>query len=233
MRIYPVDKCTRKAGEINISTGKAYINCIKKYCPELESVRHGENPNIGLRKEKKEILINEAAVLKIEKTLDKTADVLNSSLDKPLDYTEEKIEKIPVIHQLKELSTSDPTKNSASKNAKEWAALMGGGSLAMHAPMMIADPSSIPLNLGIAVGNAAKGAVIGPLLSGGKDTLLKSTMIPMGVAAVMTPMLNRVGEHFGYDEIDFMPEARVGLLGALGAGTWWLRNRKKENRNWI
>jgi hypothetical protein len=101
-----------------------------------------------------------------------------------------------------------------------------------HAPQILAGDFLTPTAL--AAGNAAKGAVIGPMLTGGQDTLLKSAAIPAGIVAITTPLLNDAGDALDLgDNIDFSPEARVGLAAGIGGGMWALRNRKNKNRVYI
>jgi hypothetical protein len=65
-----VDKCVRKQGDINVSTGDAYIQCILKHAPDIESIRYGANDVFPFR-EKRKLAIPEdrlkQALSKIEK----------------------------------------------------------------------------------------------------------------------------------------------------------------------
>jgi hypothetical protein len=129
---------------------------------------------------------------------------------------------------------ADPTKQDKATNMKEWGALMGAGSLLMHTPHMLSGEMDPYTALLVAGGNAIKGATIGALLTGGKDTLLKNALIPAGVGALTTAPINDIGHALGADyNVDFEPTARVGLLAGVGAGSWWLRNRKNPKKEFI
>jgi hypothetical protein len=139
---------------------------------------------------------------------------------------------LPLGKRIIKALEEDPTKLSKKQNAKEWATLMGAGSLITHAPMIASGDIVTPL--AVAAGNATKGAIIGPLMSKGEDTLLRSAAVPAGIVAITTPLINTIGNYLGTDDnIDFMPEARVGLTAGLGAGLWTFRNRQNQNRKYI
>ncbi len=170
--------------------------------------------------------------------MDKAIDVPLGLVNKPIDYADQNLKKIGPVKKVLDHFGADPTQSSRSRNAKEWAALMGGGSLLMHAPQLLSgDPTQMATAGAVAAGNALKGTAIGPMMVGGKDTLLKASLIPAGVTAALTKPINDIGtEYFGTDDdIDFNSTARGGFAAALGAGMWALRNRNKkaEDRHYV
>ncbi len=178
------------------------------------------------------IIINENALLKIEKTINKGIETPIVPLNKAVDIVQDKLSIGRTGQKLMDYIKLDPTKQSKGQNSKEWAGMMGAGSLLTHIPQIASGDIISPLTM--AAANAAKGAVIGPQLTGGQDTLLKSAMIPAGVMAISTPLFNMAGESLGFEsEADFDPYARVPITGAIGAGLWALRNRKKGDRQYV
>jgi len=169
----------------------------------------------------------------IENKIDSLVNTALKPTNKFVDFIEEPAKKEPFFSKLRKRIYTDPTKLSKADNAKEWMTLMGAGTIGSHLPALASGEVSAPILGALTAGNMAKGAMIGPLLSGGRDTLAKSTLIPAGVVALTTPAINAIGSHLGLgDEVDFMPEARAGLTGAVGSGMWALRNRKNTNRHY-
>ncbi len=178
------------------------------------------------------IIINENALLKIEKNINKLIKTPIVPLNTAVDAIQDKLSVGRTGQKLMDYVEADPSKQSKGQNAKEWAGMMGAGSLLAHAPQIATGDIISPLSM--AAANAAKGAVIGPQLTGGQDTLLKSTLIPAGVMAISTPLFNMAGESLGFEsEADFDPYARVPITGAIGAGLWAFRNRKKGDRQYV
>jgi hypothetical protein len=178
------------------------------------------------------MILTEAAITKIENLANQAIEIPLAPTNSILDKGSNILKKNQITKKILKAIEQDPSKISKEQNAKEWAGLMGAGSLISHAPQILSGDIATPLAL--ATGNAAKGAVIGPMLTGSPDTLLKSTMIPAGVVAITTPLLNAAGESLDLgDNIDFAPEARAGLTGSVGAGMWAFRNRKNKNRQYI
>jgi len=175
----------------------------------------------------------------MEETLTKIEKLTNQVIETPLkptntivDKTTSKLKNTKIGNRIITNLEKNPSLLSKKQNAKEWAGLMAGGTLASHLPQIASGDFITPAAL--AVGNAAKGAVIGPMLSGNQDTLLRSSLIPAGVVAITTPLLNDVGDAFNLgNNIDFSPEARVGLTAGVGGGMWAFRNRKNKNRVYI
>ena len=227
-----VEYCSREDSNPK-TTAERWKQCVKKICPRVEAVRYGKNPNIGQYKEKFELTEN--AVNKVEKTLNTVVNPAADVINKPLNTMEKEVRKNPWIDRLMQELDKDSAKLSKSQNAKEWALGMGAGSVLMHIPQLVTQgPTAIPQVAATALANAGKGALIGPLLSKGEDSFLKNVMVPAGVTAITTPLINKVGHLMGIDdEIDFIPEARVGMAGAIGGGLWAWRNRNNKNRIWI
>jgi len=186
-------------------------------------------------KKGKKIYISEGAIAKVEKLTDKAIDMPMNIANTPLDTVEKGFNSTQFTQSLKDRFLANPAKQTRETNAKEWAAGMGLGSLIMHAPQIVTgDPTQIATAVGLAAGNAAKGSAIGAMLTGGKDTLLKSVLIPASVAHFGGKILNTIGDQFDLGHhIDFDENARAGLAGALGGGMWALRNRKKRNRQYV
>jgi hypothetical protein len=178
------------------------------------------------------IYLNEQTLQKVENLTNDIAEIPLHPINKTLDKLEDRVNKSKIGKKVLKGIYTDPGKQSKQTNAKEWATLMGAGSLATHLPMLASG--NIGGALGLAAGNAAKGALIGPMLTGGQDTLAKSVFIPAGVMAITTPLFNDAGEALGMDHNpDFDPYQRVGLTGAIGGGMWALRNRKNKDRVYI
>jgi len=178
------------------------------------------------------MIINENAISKIDNIANNVADIPLKPANKIVDKIVDPIKNIPRGQQLLTSLKKDPSKLSQTQNAKEWSTVMGVSSLISHAPQIASGDLITPLAL--AAGNATKGATIGPLLSGGQDSLLKSVVVPAGVVAITTPLINDVGDGLGLgDNIDYSPEARVGLTGGIGAGLWAFKNRYNKNKKFI
>jgi len=256
--ITDVTKCyAHKPG--NMETDKRnWLNCMNQVGDNsLDKIQHGENPNIGLYKtdvekihhDKKEftlprsrvnvnskikgsVTLNEQTLQKVEQLTNSIADVPLAPTNTFIDKVEDKLNRNSIGRKMVKGMHTDPTQQSKLTNAKEWASIMGTGSLVSHLPLITSGDFITPAAL--AVGNAAKGAAIGPLLSKGDDSLLRSAAIPAGIVAITTPLLNSAGAALDVgDHIDFQPEARVGLTAALGSGMWAMRNRKNKNRIYI
>ncbi len=159
--------------------------------------------------------------------------------NQPHETVEKGFNSTELTKKLKDAFLADPTKQSRERNMKEWAGLMGAGSILTHIPQLASgDPTQIATVAGLTAGNALKGSAIGSMLTGGKDTLLKSALIPASVAHIGGKILNSSGQALGLDSgeyggIDFDEDARAGLLGALGAGSWALRNRYNKKRYYV
>jgi len=177
--------------------------------------------------------LNEAATHKIEDLANKALEIPYAPINTAMDKLEHSIKKTRPGKRFLRRVYYDPSNQSYSDNAKEWAGLLAAGSLATHIPA-VATGTISPMALGTVVaGNALKGAATGPLLTGGTDNLTKATLVPAGVMLAATPAINAIGNSLGQeDDIDFMPEARAGAVGATGAGMWALRNRKNKNRQY-
>jgi hypothetical protein len=190
-------------------------------------------------KKGKDIYLSESAITKVEKLTDRAVDVPLGMANKPLDVVEKGFNASKFTQGLKDRFLADPAKQTRETNAKEWGLGMGLGSLVMHAPQIATgDPTQIATAAGLAAGNAVKGSAIGALLTGGKDTLLKSVVIPAAVAHIGGKVLNATGDALGleggdYGGIDFDEDARAGLAGGIGGGMWLLRNRKKRNKQYV
>ena len=86
----------------------------------------------------------------------------------------------------------------------------------------------------VAAGMAgAKGATLGALAGGGRDTFTKAAVLPAGVVYASAPLTNMALEHFGYDDIKVNAELSAGLTGALGAGAWAYRNWTNKKKQYI
>lgn len=175
-----------------------------------------------------------------EATLDKVgaiASIANKAIEIPLNPINTLLDKIeePVLRtklgrQTHKRLYTDPSVQSRKLNAKEWAGLMAGGSAASH---LVAGDVSAPVMAGLAGVNAIKGSAIGPLLTGGKDTLLKNVAVPAGVVAVGTQLVNDGADALDIgQDIDFEPGARAGAAATFGTGLWALRNRKNKDRRY-
>jgi hypothetical protein len=191
-------------------------------------------------KKGKKIFLSEDTISKVEKLTDRAVNSPLEVLNKPLDNIERGFNSHKLAQELKDSFLANPAKQSREQNVKEWAGLMGAGSVLTHLPMLASgDPTQMATAVGLAAGNAAKGSAIGAMLTGGKDTLLKSVLIPAGVAHIGGKILNGTGQFFGLDTgdtyggIDFDEDARAGLVGALGGASWLLRNRKKRSRQYV
>lgn len=179
------------------------------------------------------MILNEDTLKKVEKLADDVVDIPLTPANMVLDKIERPLKGHPLGRKMLKRIYTDPSVQSRELNAKEWAGLMAGGSLATQVPGMLAGDVSAPVVGAITAGNAAKGAMIGPMFTGGKDTLLKSAVLPAGVIALTTPLINRVGNALELgDEIDFMPEARAGAAAGIGSGLWLLRNRKNKDKRY-
>jgi hypothetical protein len=85
--------------------------------------------------------------------------------------------------------------------------------------------------VGIASGMAAaKGGAMGAALGGGRDTLVKSSLIPAGIVAATAPLTTGAMQAAGYDTIEVDPTMSAALTGGLGGAGWLYRNwnKKKE-----
>lgn len=180
------------------------------------------------------IALTENTIKKIDKVVSKAIDVPAEVVAISGEMGEKTLKSAGIdtsniiINNIRRNILADPTKLSREQNMKDWATGMTAGSLALSIPAVIQGTMD-PLTAGaVALGNTVKGATIGAALTGGKDTLLKSVLIPAGTTAIMTPLMNDVGEYFGVADADAMPEARVGAAGALGGGLWAIRNRGKK-----
>jgi hypothetical protein len=175
--------------------------------------------------------LTENAIAKVEKLADNAIGVPLTPINSVLDKLEEPFSKTKVGSKMLRRIYYDPSKQSHSTNTKEWASLMGAGSLGSHIPALLSGDISPVVMGAVAGGNAIKGAMTGPLLTGGKDSLLKAAGVPAAVMAAGTPVVNAIGNNLGLEgNIDFMPEARAGAAGGIGAAMWLLRNRKNNNR---
>jgi hypothetical protein len=242
-----LDDCVQGVIKSGKKNGEAYAICAK-------STGWVRGPNgTWVKKDQKSasstsIEINENAVQKVGNLAGETAgNVLDTTIgaadtitNKPLEMADTTLKKLPLgervsqgLHRVKEAALADPTKLSPKQNAKEWAGLMGAGSIASHIPALLSGDVSAPVVGALAAANAGKGALIGRQLSGGKDSLLKSIAIPAGTMAITTPLLNQAAQYFGEDpDIDFDPYARVGLVSALSGGSWALRNKGNKDKVW-
>ncbi len=223
-----IDRCVSKVKAQGHTESEAYAICSKS----TGIVKTGKHT---WGKQEESSYLTEDAVKKVEGVLNQTAALPLDIINQPIDYLEKHIDKKATLQSLKDRILADPTKQTRTTNAKEWAGLMGGGSLLMHAPMLLSgDPTQIATAGGVALGNAAKGSLIGPMLTGGKDTLLKSVMIPAGVTAALTKPINDVAfKTLNIDDVDFDSTARAGLIGAVGAGMWALRHRHDKKRQYV
>ncbi len=242
-----LDDCVTKVKAQQIASGKsekeanssAYAICSKStgYKKTGKHSWKKSYPN-------KVISINESTVKKIKniagEIVDTPLNIADTVTEKPIEQAEGLIRRLPGgettskwLEKTKKAVLADPTKQDPRTNAKEWAALMGTGALVSHIPDIISGGMSVPIVGGLALANAGKGALIGRQMSGGRDTFLKSTMIPAGTMAITTSLINQLGDHFGQGEsLDWNPEARVGLVAGLGAGSWALRNKGKTKQWW-
>jgi len=186
------------------------------------------------------IILEEHVLKKIQNTLDKASDLPADVILKPMEIATKNTIDTPGVNKLMSISNNfkrniltDPTKQDTKTNAKEWALGMGAGSLLMHSPDIISGNIAVPL--GTAAINTIKGATVGAALTGGKDTLLKSTLVPAGTMALSTPVLNAAGDFLGLGhEIDSSPEQRVATSALIGGGLWALRNRGKgHKKQWV
>jgi len=182
--------------------------------------------------------LTEETIKKVDNLVSKTIDLPAEVVTATGEVGEDIIKKTPLLKKLeptietiKRNLMADPTKLPREQNMKDWMVGMSAGSLALALPGLYSGEMD-PLTAGAVVGgNALKGAAIGAALTGGKDTLLKSALIPAGTTAIMTPLINDAGEYLGVHDADAMPEARVGAAAALGSGLWALRNKGK-NKKW-
>ncbi len=86
----------------------------------------------------------------------------------------------------------------------------------------------------VAAGMAgAKGATLGAIAGGGRDTFVKSSLLPAGVVYVSAPITNAALEHFGYDDVQVDAGLSAGLTGAIGAGAWAYRNWDNKRKQYI
>jgi len=188
------------------------------------------------------MIINEATLKKIDNVLNQTIDMPLNVASVPLETSEKVAKEIPgynkyvapVITKIKKNITADPSKQDITTNMKEWAAGMGLAGAAMQIPHVLNGDIGLTAAGSIALGNATKGALVGAGLTGGRDTLFKNVAIPAVVMGLTTPVINSIGSHvLGQDDIDFMPEARVGTSALIGGGLWALRNKGNKNKQWI
>ena len=95
--------------------------------------------------------------------------------------------------------------------------------------------SGVPVGaIGVLSGAAAtKGAVMGGLMSGGRDTLAKSVLIPAATVAATSPITNAALEAAGYDDVNVDPVVGAGITGLVNGIGWYARNHDNKKKQYV
>ena len=128
-----------------------------------------------------------------------------------------------------------PVREDDRWEAAKQGALYSAGGTALLGGIGAAMGSGVPLGaVGIVSGLAgAKGGAMSAAISGGRDTLTKSSLIPAAIVAGTAPLTNMALDAADYDNIEVNVPVSAAITGGLGALGWHLRNDNNKKKQYI
>jgi len=130
------------------------------------------------------------------------------------------------------LQVVDPSEPDRWEAAKYGAILSGLGTAAINAPAVAFGNLPVEGLGAISAIASGKGAALSAALAGGRDTLLKSSVLPAAFVAASSAPTNYLLDKFGV-EAHVDPLMGAAITGLVNTGLWAHRNWNNKNKRYI